>query len=500
MDTEIELKLLVDPATQDLTPILTQLEVKVIAQQQSQLGNIYFDTPDNQLRALDMGLRVRSHNQQHTQTIKTAGRVVGGLHQRPEYNVPVDQVRPQLALFDADIWPQGVNLDALQERLIPQFSTHFARRTWTIEFADGSLVEMAFDAGEVKAGTLQQPISEVELELLKGQPQHLFVLANTLAGQIPCRLGSLSKAARGYRLAAGLEGFTLRELEAIAVQPTDSVERAFERSIKHALDHIQYHEEVMASAPTLPALRQWHLGHQLLAAVFELYQPVIPPDASEVLREEHAAILAPLAWLDEGRFVDSLLDSGGHYLRKLADKPLLETALRARVDVDTALADCQQLMVSERYAKFILALTEWLFEQGWRRYRVETQQAEVALQAMARNTLDQAWHSVVEQMRIPVLEQNYTDSARLLNRALLSGVCFRRLYEPSASMGFRSPWMDIQRGLFELRQLDYVKGLAEQLSLELGSFNRWWQRKHGSLLHALEHSIDAALQLHRYWH
>lgn len=53
----------------------------------SQLLNIYFETPDNWLRRHDMGLRIRGENGRYEMTMKIAGRVTGGLHQRPEYNV-----------------------------------------------------------------------------------------------------------------------------------------------------------------------------------------------------------------------------------------------------------------------------------------------------------------------------------------------------------------------------------------------------------------------------
>lgn len=59
-------------------------------------------------------------------TLKIAGRVVGGLHQRPEYNIPLD--KPELALerLPAEVWPQGTSsraggacATAVQHRLFP---------------------------------------------------------------------------------------------------------------------------------------------------------------------------------------------------------------------------------------------------------------------------------------------------------------------------------------------------------------------------------------------
>lgn len=58
-----------------------------------QLLNIYYETPDNWLRGHDMGLRIRGENGRYEMTMKVAGRVTGGLHQRPEYNVALSRSR-----------------------------------------------------------------------------------------------------------------------------------------------------------------------------------------------------------------------------------------------------------------------------------------------------------------------------------------------------------------------------------------------------------------------
>ncbi|WP_274873785.1 inorganic triphosphatase, partial [Serratia marcescens] len=81
------------------------------------LTNIYFETADNFLRSHDMGLRIRGFDDRYEMTIKTAGKVVGGLHQRPEYNVAIAEPQLALAQFPADIWPQDCDIAALQQAL-----------------------------------------------------------------------------------------------------------------------------------------------------------------------------------------------------------------------------------------------------------------------------------------------------------------------------------------------------------------------------------------------
>ena len=95
MAQEIELKFIVAQDGVDaLRQHLNTLEAKHTPA--GQLLNIYYETADNWLRRHDMGLRIRGDQGRYEMTLKIAGRVVGGLHQRPEYNIPLDT--PELAL------------------------------------------------------------------------------------------------------------------------------------------------------------------------------------------------------------------------------------------------------------------------------------------------------------------------------------------------------------------------------------------------------------------
>ena len=82
MAQEIELKFYVHPdSVETLRNHLHSLTDDRVAP--TQLLNIYYETADNWLRRHDMGLRIRGFDGQYEMTMKIAGRVVGGLHQRP---------------------------------------------------------------------------------------------------------------------------------------------------------------------------------------------------------------------------------------------------------------------------------------------------------------------------------------------------------------------------------------------------------------------------------
>ena len=213
MQTEIEIKFFVTSNIQDfISNFLNSLDI--ISSEQVHLGNVYFDTPALDLRRLDMGLRIRRSDHFSEQTIKCRGQVVGGLHARPEYNAPVSSDLPTLSAFPDHIWPSLAVRDEIQSCLVAQFSTDFLRRHWLLAF-DGAQIELAWDRGEIVGVLGRAEIDELELELKSGEASALFGLAARLADLGGVRLGSQSKAQRGYRL-AGLG-------KPLAVQPLPDI-------------------------------------------------------------------------------------------------------------------------------------------------------------------------------------------------------------------------------------------------------------------------------------
>lgn len=195
----------------------------------SKLTNIYFDTKERQLRQWDMGLRIRGYDGHYEMTIKTAGQVISGLHQRHEYNVDIDSPELNLAAFPAEIWPENTDIQALQAQLQVLFSTNFVREKWLATF-DDSEIEIVFDQGTISAGSKDLPIQEFELELKKGFVADVLNLAKKLADIDGLHLSSISKAARGYSLLSP---------EVAPLTPPDSVFDYEQQPLEQSLTHMQ---------------------------------------------------------------------------------------------------------------------------------------------------------------------------------------------------------------------------------------------------------------------
>ncbi len=210
MTTEIELKYQLltnseenNAVADNITTMLTALNI-TFEKSQFQLMNDYYETELLTLRKLDFGLRIRTKEKQYEQTIKTAGKVIGCLHQRPEHNISIDRNQLNLTLFPKSIWPENVDVIELQKNLRVVFSTNFSRQTWLIHQGN-NVMELALDNGKIFVQDSNESvvINEIEIELVRGDEQALFTLAKELAKIITMEPGKHSKAARGYSLYNG---------------------------------------------------------------------------------------------------------------------------------------------------------------------------------------------------------------------------------------------------------------------------------------------------------
>jgi triphosphatase len=401
MTQEIELKFIVNPAELDsIRNTLNSLESQ--HSEPRQLLNIYYETADNQLRRHDMGLRIRGDNGHYEMTMKIAGRVIGGLHQRPEYNVELTSPELALALFPAEVWPEGISPDEIQSQLNPLFSTDFAREKWVVTHGN-SRIELALDLGEVKAGEQVEPLCELELELLEGETADVLAFAKQLVAQPGIRQGSLSKAARGYHLAQGNVDREIKPLTVLRVAPKATVEQGLEGSLELALSHWQYHEELWlrgngkAKAQVLEAVG-------LVRHALALFGGIVPRKASTELRELLATYEA-----------------------------MLPQELKAT-----------ELAFSEQSSQAKLALTEWLVGRQWQKFSDDKANVKLAgsFKRFADTHLSRHAAELKETFQRP-LGDSYADQLPRLARETGSIRLLAGVYDDAKTQ----PWLDNWQGL-----------------------------------------------------
>ncbi|MBE2896122.1 CYTH domain-containing protein [Pasteurellaceae bacterium HPA106] len=275
---EVEVKLLVK---QNVATFLSQAmsDYRLLSHTQAVLGNCYYDSDDRFFSRHKMGLRVRTINQSFELTLKLSGHVTGGLHQRPEYNVPLASPKPDLSRFAQ--FPElqfDTPLTVLQASLKAIFSTDFLRQTWTVELGTGSVIEVALDQGEIISGEHRAPISEIEFELKQGSVTDLLTFVSHITAMDGARFGQLSKAERGYQLSGIAPSQPLPPLQL----PKVLDETHLDRLLAHELSLIELILRGDSDLRELTALYQfWQAQQSAMAAIIQKKSKVRLLDLNE---------------------------------------------------------------------------------------------------------------------------------------------------------------------------------------------------------------------------
>ncbi|NKI75120.1 inorganic triphosphatase [Dickeya sp. CFBP 2040] len=370
-----------------------------------QLANSYYETADGYLRQHGIGLRIRGENGRYEMTVKTAGKVVGGLHQHPEYNVELPGPHLNLHLLPAEIWPEGCDIEALAQALQPLFSTDFQREAWVVSHHQ-SLIEIAFDQGQISAGEWVEPLCELELELKNGRTEDLLAFANELSDLGGLRQGSLSKAARGYHLAKGNPVRPRCELTFLSVEPKMTLDQGIAAGLEHALSHWQYHEElwVRGDAAARPALLE---AGAMMRELLVLVGGVVP---RKVTTEFRAALTH------------------------------LEAGIERTQAADT-------LCYSADYLKGKLILTSWLVRHGWRGYmdNRELMRLQSSWKRFADIMMSRALAELKAVFSHALDALHYTQQLPRLQRGVYTFLLLGGSYPQAEAIRYLQPWRELMQ-------------------------------------------------------
>ena len=204
LDQELELKLKI-PGQQQILSILNDPDLKGMSVEKSRrvrFESWYYDTEDSALRLSGFAYRVRLEGDRYIATVKKDNPAAtgGGFSDRAEWNIDTRQVEPDLNIFGDT--PVGAELKkaAGGNPLLLQFTCRFFRTIWPLSPAEDLDLEMSIDEGEILAANKSLPISEIELELKKGNVSGLLLFGAELSRKFQLLPGTESKFARGMSL------------------------------------------------------------------------------------------------------------------------------------------------------------------------------------------------------------------------------------------------------------------------------------------------------------
>lgn len=498
---EIELKL---ACSQDalsrfeekVLPLLAQQNIEAV-QSQAHLYNEYYDTPSRFFGERQMGCRVRAKNHQYEQTVKTRGQVHGGLHQRPEYNVKLDSAQPDLTKFPFDIWGENIDVQAINDELEGLFSTHFDRTTFELSHADYKM-EVVFDVGEVKRKQDSLAICEIELELVHGEPVHLFNVASLIVQHIPTRLSDVTKAARGYQLMQGSVPETRYLPKFLALDDNQSTEDAFCKTVSLALEHWQHHQHVYTQTNKLKALTEIRESLLLLLQAVSLYLPVL--QCAELLSLHKALLKLTRAWKwqEQLESIHHLRSRKGPFSRRIPKNQNVMNYLMGRREGLLNAFKPHELNMSSVSTEVQLAASRILLEKPWREQKSGS---EISVKQHANGWLSQTWQTVLQSLPTgsSMNDNQYLAVEVLLKQSLLNGFMLADLFADTRGQ-FREPWQDLLTGIIELKALQLIHDAFNDLQLDdPADFSNWIEDKTHSVITVMEATRKVAVEQDTYW-
>ncbi len=373
MTQEIELKLDVDP---DNLPLVRQDPIFARAESHSlDQVTVYYDTPETKLKKHGFTLRVRSAGGRFVQTVKPLTDNVG-LVSREEIEFEVRSLKPDLRqLSDHPI--HRLLARGEEKRLKPIIRCDVNRTSWQIGGRSGRM-QIDFDHGCITAGERTQEFAELEFELVDGPPASLVVAASRLSDHVPVRLGVLTKAERGFMLAAGTLG-RVTKAAPVNVLPDMTVAEAFELIVHACLKHYRLNEP-LALKGNPAALHQGRVAMRRLRSAFALFRPAIEDVEYQHLRHELRCFTAQLG---DARNLDV-------YLERDLDEEERSKLIRKR---EKAYDDVADAMNSHKFRRLLIDIVGWVAVGAWRAGKA----ANRPLTSFANRRLDRLWATIASQ-------------------------------------------------------------------------------------------------------
>ena len=401
MDTprEIEIKLTTPP--ESFSVIRGSLPAKSVRGEKSAtLVSVYFDTDKLDLHKHGLSLRVRHDGRRHLQTIKSENGET--LSTRGEWERTVQSDLPDLEAAQDTPIAKVLDKKKMRRGVRPIFETRVTRTTYPIKVGD-SLIEVAFDEGEIDTGRESLRLSEVELELKRGHPDDLFRLARTITERASTELALTSKAERGYRLITGDELAAIKGAP-VLLRPRMTTAEAFQAIARACLRQLVDNLPALRKGDS-EALHQARVALRRLRAAISLFADVVRASGTDAIKNELKWITSEFGPAREMDVLWARADATAKEAQALAADaeldglPALEDELAHRRQ--RAFQRARAAIESPRFRMLLIDLAAWIEVGEWLTVDDPLQRAEseLPIERFAASALDRRWRSALKRGR-----------------------------------------------------------------------------------------------------
>jgi inorganic triphosphatase YgiF len=307
-----------------------------------------------------MSLRVRQIGKRRIQTVKAGPRGACGPFCENEWEQEITGNRPDLDSAE-DSALGSFPRKKLKRELRPVFATDIARAAIPIR-SGGSEFEIAIDRGKVRTQRRQKPISEIELELKRGDPAQLVKLAKRIARATGAGYGIASKAERGYGLSRGDTPAAVGARE-ILLHADMTAGEAFTTIAVSSIHHFAGNRDAV-EAGNAEAVHQMRVGLRRLRAAISFFKDLLQDAESTRIKRGLRWLLGELG---PARDLDVLISESVEPLQREraggAELAMLKSDLkhRRRGGFERAKA----AVAGERYRRIVLDAALWATGGAW---------------------------------------------------------------------------------------------------------------------------------------
>ena len=442
MTREIELKLEIDP---DDLPLVRQ--DSLLAGSESRTDHqvtVYYDTSESLLRKHGFTLRVRSAGGKFIQTVKPISDAAG-LISREEIENTVKSEKPQLSCLSGHPVHSLLSRHKAQ-KLQPLIRSDVTRTSWLVE-RHGDSIQVDLDHGSIAAGGRSEEFAELELELREGAPASLIIAARRLSDYAPVRLGVLTKAERGFLVAAN-HLHRVHKAGPVDIRRDMTVAEAFETIVHSCLRHYRLNEGLVIREANAAALHQARVAMRRLRSAFALFRPAIEDLEFQHLRHELRWFTAQLG---DARDFDV-------YLERDLDDRERERITRKRNKAYDEVADA---MNSFKFRRLLIDIVGWTAMGAWR----SAKPARRSIDAFATRRLDRLWEPMGSARNIAGMDEVTRHELRIRGKKLRYAVEFLRGLYPRAhgqEKVFAAAVEQLQESLGKLNDMTTAKSLGAE--------------------------------------
>jgi inorganic triphosphatase YgiF len=443
---EIELKLAADPSDVDEIDRCIRALADGERVREQMLRSAYFDTHDLALRAAGLSFRIRADGDRRVQTLKATRNGAGAALDRNEWEVDVKGDGPDPALLPVKRKGRFKLLDKPISRL---FVVQVQRTVVPVSIP-AAQIEVCVDRGEVRAGHVTAPFVEVELELIAGDPQALFGLAEKLAGAAPLCLSFMTKAERGYEALAALPPQRVKA-EDIVLDEDMSNAAAFREIAASCLRHLVANERVLRQRRDPETVHQMRVALRRLRAAISLFKDMVSDERVEAVKDELRWITGVLG---EARDLDIYIAKVLEPAREEApdDEGIRRAIADAEAKREKAYDAVQAALRARRYGAAILAVAAWVEAGPWRDAEETADMRNRPVRSFAKSELERRWRRVRKRARtIEELDPEERHEVRIAMKKLrYAGEFFESLFPGDKARKRRNTVLKTLSGLQDI--------------------------------------------------